>query len=133
VIDPVTVAVVRGSLEQVCDEMDAAMIAAAVSPVIADGRDRGSGLYHSTTGELIAQGNDGVPLFVAVMQTAVRAVLEHVDEMADGDVFIVNDPYRGGTHLMDVKMVRPIFVEGRLLALVGNMGHWADIGGAVPG
>jgi N-methylhydantoinase B len=133
VIDPVTVAVIRGSLEQVCDEMDAAMIAAAVSPVIADGRDRGSGLYNSSTGELIAQGNDGVPLFVAVMQTAVRAVLEHVDEMADGDVFIVNDPYRGGTHLMDVKMVRPIFVDGRLLALVGNMGHWADIGGAVPG
>ena len=60
-IDPVTVAVIRGSLEQVCDEMDAAMIAAAVSPVIADGRDRGSGLYHSSTGELIAQAMTACP------------------------------------------------------------------------
>lgn len=132
-IDPVTLAVVRGSLEQVCDEMDAALIAAAVSPVIADGRDRGSGMYHGTTGELIVQGNDGVPLFVAVMQTAVQAVLQHAKQISEGDVFIVNDPYNGGTHLMDVKMVRPLFYDGELVALVGNMGHWADIGGAVPG
>lgn len=132
-IDPVTLAVVRGSLEQVCDEMDAALIAAAVSPVIADGRDRGSGVYHGTTGELIVQGSDGVPLFVAVMQTAAQALLQHARQITDGDVFIVNDPYNGGTHLMDVKMVRPLFYEGELVALVGNMGHWADIGGAVPG
>lgn len=131
--DPVTVAVVRGSMQQICDEMDAAMIAAAVSPVIADGRDRGSGIYDGTTGELIAQGNDGVPLFVAVMQTAVQTLLKTARNMADGDVFIVNDPYHGGTHLMDVKMLRPVFLEGELFAVVANMGHWADIGGAVPG
>lgn len=132
-IDPVTLAVVHGSLEQTCGEMDAALIAAAISPVIAEGHDRGSGIYQPDTGELIVQGSDGVPLFVAVMQTAVKSLLASVESYGEGDVFIANDPYEGGTHLMDVRMVRPVFYRGDLVAFIGNMGHWADIGGAVPG
>jgi N-methylhydantoinase B len=53
--------------------------------------------------------------------------------MHPGDVFIVNDPYRGGTHTMDVKFVKPFFRDGRLLALLANTGHWPDVGGMTPG
>ena len=53
--------------------------------------------------------------------------------LADGDAFIFNDPYGGGTHLNDVVLVMPVFVGGVLLALVGVMAHWQDIGGMVPG
>jgi N-methylhydantoinase B len=72
------------------------------------------------------------------MQFTTRAVIEHVRttgeaSLRSGDIFIVNDPYAGGTHLMDVKMVKPFFHRGRLWAYLANTGHWPDTGGSVPG
>src|SRR3981081_2928379 len=132
-IDPVTLAVIQNGLQQVCNEMDIAFVRAAFSPVIAEGLDRSDGIYHRETGELIAQGELGLPIFVGTMQFSTKAVIDRAKTVEDGDIFIVNDPYMGGTHLMDVKFVRPFFYRGRLFAWLANTGHWPDTGGMVPG
>ena len=132
-IDPVTLAVIQSGLQQVCNEMDVAFVRSAFSPVISEALDRSDGIYHRDTGELIAQGEFGLPVFVGTMQFSTQAVIERAQDIAPGDIFIVNDPYLGGTHLMDVKFVRPYFHRGRLFAWLANTGHWPDIGGAVPG
>ena len=136
-IDPVTLVVVQNGLQQVASEMDLTFERAAFSPVISEGFDRSDGIYDKDTGDVIAQGELGLPIFVGVMQFTTRAVIEHVrasgEPLRPGDIFIVNDPYCGGTHLMDVKMVKPFFYQGRLWAYLSNTGHWPDTGGSVPG
>ena len=132
-IDPITLAVIRGSLEQIADEMDATLERMAFSPVISDGFDRASGIYDRENGGVIMQGPRGLPNFIYVMGFTVRSVMERIEEMAPEDIYIVNDPYLGGTHLMDVKMVKPFYYQGRLTAFLANSGHWPDIGGRVPG
>ncbi len=136
-IDPVTLGVLQNGLQQVCNEMDLAFVRSAFSPVIAEALDRSDGIYHRATGELIAQGELGLPVFVGTMQFTVQAVIENVAanaiELHPGDVFIVNDPYLGGTHLMDVKFVQPYFHDGELWCWLANTGHWPDTGGMVPG
>ena len=136
-IDPVTLVVVQNGLQQVASEMDLTFERAAFSPVISEGFDRSDGIYDKDTGDVIAQGELGLPIFVGVMQFTTRAVIEHVKQSGEplrpGDIFIVNDPYCGGTHLMDVKMVKPFFYGGKLWAFLSNTGHWPDTGGSVPG
>ena len=132
-IDPLTLAVIRGSLEQVADEMDATLERMAFSPVISDGFDRASGIYDKENGEVIIQGPRGLPNFIYVMEHTVSSVIGRITDVSPGDVYIVNDPYLGGTHLMDVKMVKPFFHRGELTAFLANSGHWPDIGGRVPG
>ena len=133
VVDPITLSVLQNGLMQVCNEMDLAFVRSAFSPVIAEALDRSDGIYHRDTGELIAQGELGLPVFVGTMQFTVQAVIERVARLqiplAEGDVFIVNDPYLGGTHLMDVKFVQPFFRDGRLWCWLANTGHWPDTGG----
>jgi N-methylhydantoinase B len=136
-LDPVTLAVIQNGLQQVCNEMDLAFVRAAFSPVISEALDRSDGIYHRDSGELIAQGELGLPVFVGTMQFSTQAVIERVKAeripLAEGDVFVVNDPYLGGTHLMDVKFVKPFFYRGRLWCWLANTGHWPDVGGVVPG
>ena len=137
-IDPVTLAVIQNGLDQVCNEMDLAFVRSAFSPVISEGMDRSDGIYDAADGALIAQGELGLPVFVGTMQFSTRAVIDRVKSHYDGhvdpgDVFIVNDPYLGGTHLMDVRFVKPFFYRGELFAWLANTGHWPDIGGMVPG
>jgi N-methylhydantoinase B len=136
-LDPITLSVLQNGLQQVCNEMDLAFVRSAFSPVIAEALDRSDGIYAADTGELIAQGELGLPVFVGTMQFTVQAVIEHVRrkhvELHPGDLFIVNDPYLGGTHLMDVKFVQPFFHAGRLWCWLANTGHWPDTGGMVPG
>jgi len=136
-LDPITLAVLQSGLQQVCNEMDLAFCRSAFSPVISEAMDRSDGIYAAEDGALIAQGDLGLPVFVGTMQDSSRAVIERIREnkwTADpGDVFIVNDPYLGGTHLMDVRFVKPFFHKGKLWAWLANTGHWPDIGGMVPG
>jgi N-methylhydantoinase B len=136
-VDPVTLAVIQNGLQQVCNEMDLAFCRAAFSPVISEAMDRSDGIYHRDTGELIAQGELGLPVFVGTMQFSTQAVIDRVKsdsvELREGDVFIVNDPYLGGTHLMDVRFVKPYFYRGRPWCWLANTGHWPDVGGVVPG
>lgn len=134
--DPITLAVTRGALHQIADEMDLHLIRAALSPIISEMHDCAHGIYDARNGETIAQGGFGLPMFLANMQYTVQNLLSHVEAeggFQEGDVWIVNDPYISGTHLQDVVIVAPYFVEGKPFALFANTGHWMDIGGSVPG
>ena len=137
-LDPVTLAVIQAGLQQVCDEMDLTFSRAAFSPVIAEANDRSDGIYDAIDGALIAQGAQGLPVFVGVMQFSTRTIIARIagGETAapdPGDIYIVNDPYLGGTHLMDVRFAMPFWRDGRILCWLSNTGHWPDTGGAVPG
>ena len=135
-IDPVTLAVLKGRLEQIADEMDATLYRSAFNPIIAEARDACHGLYHAETGATLVQGTNGLPIFVGAMAFAVKAVIDKVARDGDlhpDDIFLFNDPYDGGTHLNDFRLVRPIFRNGRLFCWMASVGHWLDIGGNVPG
>lgn len=135
-IDPVTLAVLKGRLEQIADEMDATLYRSAFNPIIAEARDACHGLYHATTGDTLVQGTKGLPIFVGAMAFAVKAVIAKVEReggLQPGDTFLFNDPYSGGTHLNDFRLVRPVFRDGTLFCWLASVGHWLDIGGNVPG
>jgi N-methylhydantoinase B len=135
-MDPVTLAVVRGALEQIGDEMDLHLIRAAMSPIISETNDCAHGLYDPVTGETIAQGSYGLPMFLANMQFTVQRLIPIVARAGGfkpGDIWILNDPYLSGTHLNDVVLVSPYFVDGELFTLFANTGHWMDMGGSAPG
>lgn len=135
-MDPVTLAVVRGALEQIADEMDLHLIHAALSPIISETNDCAHGLYDPVTGETIAQGSYGLPMFLANMQFTVQRLIPvaaSAGGFKPGDIWIVNDPYLSGTHLNDVVLISPYFVDGQLFALFANTGHWMDMGGSAPG
>ena len=132
-IDAVTIAVVQNGLNQIASEMDLVHQLTSFSPIISESYDRSNGIYDRETGRIIAQGELGLPIFLGVMQETTKAVIEHIEALEPGDVVIVNDPYFGGTHLMDVKMMRPFFYNGKLWAYLANTGHWSDTGGMVPG
>ena len=135
-IDPVTLAVIKGRLEQIADEMDVTLFRAAFSPVIAEARDASHGIYEAGTGDTLIQGKEGLPIFVGVMSFAVKAGIEKAAAdggAEDGDLWIFNDPYVGGTHLSDFKIVRPYFHDGELFCWLASVAHWHDVGGGVPG
>ncbi|MBM1222330.1 hydantoinase B/oxoprolinase family protein [Ponticoccus sp. SC2-23] len=137
-IDPITLSVIQAGLQQVCDEMDLSFSRAAFSPVIAEANDRSDGIYSATDGALIAQGAGGLPVFVGTMQYSTRVLIERIAQgmtpaPRPGDIYIVNDPYLGGTHLMDVRFARPFYRDGEIFCWLSNTGHWPDTGGAVPG
>ncbi len=137
-LDPLTLAVIQAGLQQVCNEMDIAFSRSAFSPVIAEADDRSDGIYDRETGALIAQGEFGLPVFVGTMQYSTGEIIRLIREgkvgaPQDGDIYIVNDPYLGGTHLMDVRFAKPVYVEGQLFCWLSNTGHWPDTGGMVPG
>ena len=135
-IDPITLAVLAGRMEQIADEMDATLFRSAFNPIIAEAHDASHGIYHADTGDTLVQRKSGLPIFVGVMAFAVKAVIDKAardDDLADGDIYIFNDAHLGGTHLSDMRLVRPYFHEGELFCYLASVGHWHDVGGAVPG
>ena len=140
-LDPVTLAVLKGRLEQIVDEMDVTLYRSAFNPIIAEARDACHGLYHAETGATLVQGGKGLPIFVGAMAFAVKAVIDKIgadvgegrEGVGPGDTYLFNDPYDGGTHLNDFRLVRPIFRNGALFCWLASVGHWLDIGGNVPG
>jgi N-methylhydantoinase B len=135
-IDPITLAVLAGRMEQIADEMDATLFRAAFNPIIAEAHDASHGIYHPETGATLVQGKSGLPIFVGVMAYGVAAVIEKAKtdgNVVDGDIWIFNDAHIGGTHLSDMRLVRPYFHEGRIFCWLASVGHWHDVGGAVPG
>ena len=118
--------------------MDLSFSRAAFSPVISEANDRSDGIYAADNGDLIAQGVGGLPVFVGTMEYSTRELIRLIKEgkvapPIEKDIYIVNDPYLGGTHLMDVRFVRPYFRNGKIFCWLSNTGHWPDIGGSVPG
>jgi N-methylhydantoinase B len=135
-IDPVTLAVLRGRLEQIADEMDATLYRSAFNPIIAEAHDACHGLYDPLTGDTLVQGKSGLPVFVGAMAFAVRAAMRAalpLGGMQPGEIWLFNDPYDGGTHANDFKLVKPVFRDGQLACFLASAAHWHDVGGAVPG
>ena len=132
-MDAVTLAVLKGRLEGIADEMDATLFRAAFNPTIAEAHDACHGLYEATSGATLVQGKSGLPIFVGVMAFAAKAVIDKFPDAQDGDVFAFNDPYLGGTHLSDMRLIRPYVRDGQVFCWLGSVGHWHDLGGAVPG
>jgi N-methylhydantoinase B len=123
-------------MEQIADEMDATLFRAAFNPIIAEAHDASHGLYHAVSGDTLVQGKSGLPIFVGVMSFAVKAVIEKAakdGDLQDGDIYIFNDAHIGGTHLSDMRLVRPYYHAGELFCYLASVGHWHDVGGAVPG
>lgn len=137
-MDALTLAVIEAGLRQVCNEMDIAFSRSAFSPVISEADDRADGIYDRDSGRLISQGDFGLPVFVGTMQYSAAELVRLIREERalppePGDIYIVNDPYLGGTHLMDVRFVMPFYWQGEHICWLQNTGHWPDVGGMVPG
>ena len=129
--DPATFVVIRNSLYAAAEEMKIVLAKTAYSPILKVAGDYSCGLFDAS-GQMVAQGPD-LPIHLGSMPDAVRAVVSAFDDFADGDVFIHNDPYFGGSHLPDVNVVTPAFHDGRLLGFAAIRAHWPDVGSATPG
>ena len=132
-IDSITLTVIHNRFRQIAEEMDIVFDRGAFSPIISGGRDRACGLYTADKGLLIAQGSTGMPIHIGSMQFGVGSVVRKHANPKPGDIYMLNDPYMGGTHLMDMKLIMPFFFQGKLFCYLGSCGHWPDVGGAVPG
>jgi N-methylhydantoinase B len=133
--DPITIEIIQNSLQAAADEMFAALRHTAMSAIIYEVLDMGTGIT-DRDGELAGSGA-GIPAFVGVLDKAVKRVIEKYDQPNDiepGDIFITNDPYTGGvTHLNDVILTMPVFHNDEIVAWTANIAHWNDVGGMVPG
>ena len=133
--DIFTQEIVKDSLVAVGYEMFEAMLRTSMSPIIYETTDFAVGVTDAR-GNLIAQGN-GVTAFLATLDTAVQSALKHYpkpEDVAPGDVIITNIPYEGGgTHLSDVVIMVPVFVQSRLIAWTVNKAHWTEVGGTRAG
>ncbi len=133
VLDAVTLALMGETLASYVREMRTAVIRTAYSPMIHEGHDFSCAIM-TPGGELAAASEVDQPTHLSALPWSTRTVLaRYRDTLADGDLFLFNDPYGGGTHLNDVALMKPVFVDGQAFALVGVMAHWQDIGGMVRG
>jgi N-methylhydantoinase B len=132
--DPFTTSVIQASMVAAADEMFAVLRKTAMSPIIYEVLDVGTGITDAV-GNLVSSGA-GIPTFVGVLDKAVRRIIDvhGFEAIRPGDMFITNDPYFGGvTHLNDVVIALPVFVDGTLLAWTASIAHWNDVGGRVAG
>ena len=130
--DPATFEIVKNSFYKIAEEMRVVLAKTAYSPLLKSAGDYSCGVFDAR-GEMVAQGPD-LPIHLGSMPDAVRAVVAaFAADVHDGDVFLHNDPYFGGSHLPDVNVVRPAFHEGRLLGYACLRAHWPDVGSATPG
>jgi N-methylhydantoinase B len=128
-LDPVALQVMTGALRAACDEMGAVLIRSAHSPNITERHDCSTALF-DPGGELVMQA-EHIPVHLGSMPDAVAVIVG--EEHHDGDLWILNDPYRGGTHLPDITLISPVLDEGELLGFAASRAHHADIGGPTPG
>ena len=131
--DPILVEVVRNKLEGIANEMQSTLFKSSFSPIVKEGLDASASLF-TLDGETLAQAI-ALPFHLATLIPMVKKVLEEfpLDTMADGDVFIMNDPYLGGTHLPDIALIMPVFENEMPIAFSAAMTHHQDVGGMTPG
>lgn len=132
--DPITEEIIQNSLQAAADEMFAAMRKTAMSSIIYEVLDMGTGITDAEG--RIASSGAGIPAFIGVLDKSVQVILKKfaAEDIRPGDVFITNDPYYGGvTHLNDLVLAMPVFAEGRLIAWTANIAHNSDVGGMAPG
>lgn len=128
-LDPVTLEILRNQLESVAAEMGHVLIRGAYSPNIKERQDCSTALFDAD-GRMVAQA-EHIPVHLGAMPDAVAVVLEK--DPKPGDVFVVNDPFAGGTHLPDVTLVSPIAPDGEVVGFAVSRAHHADVGGSAPG
>jgi N-methylhydantoinase B len=133
--DPITMEIIQASLQATADEMFAVFKKTAMSSIIYEVLDMGTGITDAR-GALASSGA-GIPAFIGVLDKAVKVIVAKFDKPHDiepGDVFATNDPYYGGvTHLNDIVIAMPVFADGRLIAWTANIAHNSDVGGMAPG
>ncbi|WP_243291748.1 hydantoinase B/oxoprolinase family protein [Bacillus sp. FJAT-47783] len=131
-LDPVTFEVLKNGFVNLVDQMSEQILRTCYSFVIYN-RDFSSCLCDAK-GNTVMQGTQDISVHVGTLHLTAKAVIEDFrDDIHPGDVFLINDPYRGGTHFNDTRIVRPVFYEGKLIAFMQSNGHWSDMGGSVPG
>ena len=134
-LDAVTMEILFNALRSVTDETFIALMRSAYSTNIKERRDHSTAIC-DPGGRLIVQAEHSLPIHLASMigmMASLRAKVP-LDEIAEGDIFVANDPHAaGGTHLPDINMAMPVFVDGKLVAFVCNIAHHADVGGMAPG
>jgi N-methylhydantoinase B len=128
-LDPVTLQVMLGALRAACEEMGTVLVRSAHSANIKERRDASTALF-DTNGEMVMQA-EHIPVHLGAMPSAVAAVLD--EEQSPRDAWILNDPYRGGTHLPDITVISPLFHAGEHVGFAASRAHHADVGGAQPG
>src|SRR4051795_2514187 len=128
-MDPVKLQVMVGALRAACDEMGVVLVRSAHSANVKERRDASTGLF-DRDGQMVMQA-EHIPVHLGAMPAAVAAVLDEDHE--PGVSWVLNDPYRGGTHLPDITVITPVFVAGELLAFSASRAHHADVGGRLPG
>jgi N-methylhydantoinase B len=133
VIDPITTEVIRNKLEGIANEMELTLLKSSFSPIVKEGLDTSASLF-TVSGETLAQAC-AIPVHLATLIPALHTMIGKypIATMREGDAFILNDPYCGGTHLPDIAIMTPVFSDGRVIALTATMTHHGDVGGYSPG
>ncbi|MBT6275648.1 MAG: hydantoinase B/oxoprolinase family protein [Chromatiales bacterium] len=132
-IDPITLEVVRNKLDGIANEMQSTLLRSSFSTVVKEGLDASASLF-TASGETLSQAI-AIPIHLATLIPIVSTMLGKfpLDTMNDGDLFIMNDPYLGGTHLPDIAIIMPVFHDDRPVAIAAAMTHHQDVGGMSPG
>ncbi len=132
-LDPITIDVVRHKLDGIANEMQATVLRSSFSVIVKEGMDASSSLF-TIEGETIAQGM-AIPIHLSTLIPMVKRIIEvfPVEMMREGDLYCLNDPYHGGTHLPDIAVVMPCICDGRVVALAAVLTHHQDMGGIAPG
>lgn len=131
-VDPITLEIIRGKLLAIADEMGIALARSSMSPVIYEVLDFACGICDAEA-QLVAQTN-GITLFTGTFAGQVEFIRRKFeDRMGPGDIYMTNDPYEGGTHTPDIALIKPVFVEGDVLAYAISVAHWSEVGGSVAG
>lgn len=132
-LDAISLEVFRNAIESVVDECFVSLMKSAYSSNIKERRDHSVAIFDDS-GRLIAQAKQSLPIHLGSLSGLIEALLAKRDEIAEGDIYIGNDPYEaGGTHLPDLNFAMPVFHDGTLLCFVCNIAHHSDFGGMVPG
>jgi N-methylhydantoinase B len=131
-LDPVTFEVLKNAFITTVDQMGEQILRTCYSFVIYN-RDFSNAL-NDANGDSVAQGNQDIAVHVGTLHWTCKDVIRaFAGDMREGDVYAINDPYAGGTHFPDVRLIRPVFVDGAPIAYMQSNGHWSDVGGSVPG
>ena len=132
-LDLIAVEVIRNKLEGIANEMQFSLLRSAFSPIVKEGLDASASLF-TIEGETLSQ-SISIPIHLGTLIPIVNKILEchPIGSLADGDIFIMNEPYLGGTHLPDIAIMTPVFFEEHLLGFSAAMVHHQDVGGMTPG
>jgi len=133
VVDPITTEVIRNKLEGIANEMELTLLKSSFSPIVKEGLDTSASLF-TVKAETLAQAC-AIPVHLATLIPTIHSMLQRypLETMKEGDAYILNDPYCGGTHLPDIAIMTPVFYRGRVIAMSATMTHHGDVGGYSPG